>query len=165
MPDNILWLGQIAILFPHARIVVCRRDLRDVGLSCFFQYFRDEAVTWTDDLADCGFRARETDRLMEHWRQVLPIPILEIQYETLVANLESESRRLIEFLGLDWDPACLAFHETERSVLTASHWQVRQPLFASSVGRWRHYRRHLGPLLKELEGMAPPDDEDPSHAG
>jgi hypothetical protein len=101
---------------------------------------------------------------MDHWRKVLPFPILEIQYETLVANLESESRRLIDFLGLDWDPACLAFHETERTVLTASHWQVRQPLYVSSVGRWRHYRRHLGPLLRELEGLVPADDDEPVSA-
>jgi tetratricopeptide (TPR) repeat protein len=164
-PENILCLGQIAIMFPRARIVVCRRDLRDVSLSCFFQFFRDDLLVWTDDLADCGYRAREIDRLMEHWRKVLPIPILEVQYETLVANLESESRRLIDFLGLDWDPACLAFHDTERTVMTASHWQVRQPLYASSVGRWRHYRHHLEPLLRELEGVALPDDEGLVHAG
>jgi hypothetical protein len=145
--------------------VVCRRDLRDVSLSCFFQFFRDDLLVWTDDLADCGYRAREIDRLMEHWRKVLPVPILEVQYETLVANLESESRRLIDFLGLDWDPACLAFHDTERTVMTASHWQVRQPLYASSVGRWRHYRHHLEPLLRELEGVALPDDEGLVHAG
>jgi hypothetical protein len=157
-PDNILCLGQIAVLSPQARIVVCRRDPRDVGLSCFFQYFRDDSLVWADDLADCGFRAREIDRLMQHWRQVLPSRILEIQYETLVANLESESRRLIDFLGLDWDPACLSFHETERTVLTASHWQVRQPLYTSSVGRWRHYQHHLGPLLQELEGLVPADE-------
>jgi tetratricopeptide (TPR) repeat protein len=160
-PDNILCLGQIAVLFPRARVVVCRRDLRDVGLSCFFQYFRDDPLVWTDDLADCAFRAREIERLMDHWRQVLPISILEIQYETLVGNLEAESRRLIDFLGLAWDPACLSFHETERAVATASHWQVRQPLYASSAGRWRHYRRHLGPLLRELEGLVPADDGDP----
>jgi tetratricopeptide (TPR) repeat protein len=165
LPDNILHLGKIAILFPRARIVVCRRDARDTGLSCFFQYFHADALAWTNDLADCGFRTRETERLMDHWRKVLPLTILEIQYETLVANLESESRRLIDFLGLEWDPACLAFHETKRPVLTASLWQVRQPIYSSSIGRWRHYRHHLGPLLRELEGLVPPDDEDPSHAG
>lgn len=154
--DNIMFLGQIAVLFPRARIVVCRRDPRDVCLSCFFQFFSDDTMTWTNDLTDCGFRAREIDRLMDHWRKVLPIPILEIQYETLVGNLERESRRLIDFLGLEWDPACLAFHETERTVLTASYWQVRQPLYASSVGRWRHYQHHLGPLLRELGGSALP---------
>jgi tetratricopeptide (TPR) repeat protein len=158
LPDNILCLGQIAVLFPQARIVVCRRDPRDVGLSCFFQYFRDDSLVWADDLADIGFRARQIDRLTAHWRKVLPCPVLEIQYETLVANLESESRRLIDFLGLDWDPACLSFHKTDRPVLTASHWQVRQPLYTSSVGRWRHHQHHLGPLLRELEGVVPAGD-------
>jgi tetratricopeptide (TPR) repeat protein len=166
-PENILCLGQIAVLFPKACIIVCQRDPRDVALSCFFQLFRDDPMVWTDDLADCGFRIRETDRLMDHWRKVLPIPILEIQYETLVGNLEAESRRLIDFLGLDWDPACLDFHETDRTVMTASHWQVRQPLYTSSSGRWRHYRHHLGPLLGELGESAPADDEDanPSQSG
>jgi tetratricopeptide (TPR) repeat protein len=161
MPLNVLLLGQIAMLFPRARVVVCRRDPRDMGLSCFFQYFREDGMMWTDDLADCGFFAREIDRLVAHWLKVLPIPILQIQYETLVENLETQSRRLIEFLGLEWDPACLSFHNTERIVRTASHWQVRQPLYASSVGRWRHYRRHLGPLLRELGGLVPADEENP----
>jgi tetratricopeptide (TPR) repeat protein len=159
MPDNILGLGQIAVLFPRCRIVVCRRDLRDVCLSCFFQAFLEDTTNWADDLGDCGFRAYETYRLADHWRKILPVPVLEIQYETLVGNLESESRRVIEFLGLEWDPACLAFHETERTVKTASHWQVRQPLYTSSVGRWRHYRRHIGPLLQELKELVPGDDE------
>jgi hypothetical protein len=75
LPDNILLLGQIAVLSPQARIEVCRRDPRDVGLSCFFQYFRDDPLMWTDDLADCGFRAQEIDRLMQHWRKVLPVPL------------------------------------------------------------------------------------------
>jgi tetratricopeptide (TPR) repeat protein len=160
-PLNVMFLGQIAMLFPRARIVVCRRDARDVCLSCFFQHFGDAAMTWTNDLADCALRARETDRLMQHWRKVLPLAMLEIHYETLVGNLAVESRRLIDFLGLEWHPACLSFHETERTVLTASYWQVRQPLYGSSVGRWRHYRHHLGPLLRELEGVVPADDEDP----
>ncbi len=153
MPDNILWLGQIARLFPQARVVLCRRDPRDQSLSCFFQDFREEMTLWTNDLADCGFRARQIDRLVQHWRKVLPLKMLEIEYETLVSNLEAESRRLIGFLGLEWDPACLDFHKTERTVQSASYWQVRQPLYATSVGRWRHYRSHLGPLLNELNGL------------
>ncbi len=75
---------------------------------------------------------------------------MTIDYETLVADLDGESRRLIEFLGLDWEPACLEFHKTERPVLTASGWQVRQPLFTRSVGRWRNYEPHLGPLFEVL---------------
>ena len=82
----------------------------------------------------------------------------------MVADLEGESRRLIDFIGLPWDPACLAFHTTERQVMTASLWQVRQPLYASSVGRWRHYRRHLGPLIARLEGLVPADEVPPDAA-
>jgi hypothetical protein len=88
--------------------------------------------------------------LAEHWRRVLPLRVLTVDYEALVADLEGESRRLISFLGLDWEPACLDFQKTERPVLTASAWQVRQPLFTRSVGRWCKYERHLQPLLQVL---------------
>lgn len=154
MPDNVRFLGHISVLFPNARIIVCRRDLRDVGLSCFMQPFSEE-ISWTSDLTDIVTRFRETERLIALWREVLPRPMLEMQDQLLVANPEAESRRLIEFLGLEWDPACLAFHETQRPVLTASFWQVRQPVYGSSVGRWRHYRKDLGPLLEGLAGYLP----------
>lgn len=156
LPDNSLHLGQIAMLFPRARVIVCRRDLRDVCLSCYFQHFKAPMV-WTTDQAELALRARQIDRLLAHWRAVLPLPVLEVQYERLVADLETESRRLVAFLGLDWDPACLDFHRTERPVLTASVWQVRQPVYGSSVGRWRHYQRHLGPLLEGLGDAVPAD--------
>ena len=157
MPDNFLFLGHIAVLYPHARIILCRRDLRDVGLSCYFQHFGDR-LPWTTDLAAIAARARGFERLAAHWHAVLPLKLLEVQYETLVQNLERESRRLVDFLGLAWDPSCLAFQETERTVLTASQWQVRQPVYTTSVGRWRHYRKHLGPLLDGLSGFVPRDD-------
>ncbi len=150
LPDNIFMLGVIATLYPAARIIFCRRDPRDIGVSCFFQKFSAGLLTFSYDLADCGRRIRETERLAAHWRRVLPLRWLDIQYESLVADFEGESRRLIEFLGLAWEPACLDFHRTIRTVQTASSWQVRQPLYHRSVGRWRHYERHLGPLLQEL---------------
>ena len=150
LPDNIFMLGVIATLYPAARIIFCRRDPRDIGVSCFFQKFSAGLLTFSYDLADCGRRIRETERLGAHWRRVLPLRWLDIQYESLVADLEGESRRLIEYLGLAWEPACLDFHRTMRTVQTASSWQVRQPLYHRSVGRWRHYERHLGPLLQEL---------------
>jgi len=150
MPDNVFMLGVIATLYPAARIIFCRRDPRDVGVSCFFQKFSAGLLTFSYDLADCGRRIRETERLAAHWQRVLPLRCLTIQYESLVADLEGESRRLIEFLGLPWEPACLDFHRTNRAVQTASAWQVRQPLYRRSVGRWRHYQLHLGPLLEEL---------------
>jgi tetratricopeptide (TPR) repeat protein len=157
MPDNIFFLWLIAALFPSARIIRCRRDLRDVCLSCYFHHFT-EGHLYTYDLADCGARALETDRLATRWLRVLPLEILVIDYEKLVSDLEGESRRLVEFLGLEWEPACLDFHRTERPVLTASAWQVRQPVYRRSVGRWRRYERHLGPLLDlfaQSEGIGP----------
>jgi tetratricopeptide (TPR) repeat protein len=150
MPSNILQLGLIAVLFPQARVVLCQRDPRDTCLSCFFQRFRN-GNTFSFDLANCGHCQREMDRLAEHWRRVLPLRMIDIQYEAVVADLEGQSRRLIEFLGLPWDPACLEFHRSGSTVLTASAWQVRQPIYTRSVGRWRRYEKHLGPLLERLK--------------
>jgi tetratricopeptide (TPR) repeat protein len=147
MPDNILFLWLVAALFPSARIILCRRDLRDVCLSCYFHHFT-EGHLYAYDLRDCVVRALEIDRLAIHWSRVLPLEILAIDYEKLVSDLEGQSRRLIEFLDLEWEPACLDFHLTERPVLTASAWQVRQPLYTRSVRRWRHYERHLAPVLE-----------------
>jgi tetratricopeptide (TPR) repeat protein len=153
MPDNILFLWLIAALFPSARIILCRRDLRDVCLSCYFHHFT-EGHLYAYDLTDCGARALEIDRLATHWLRLLPLEILVIDYEKLVSDPEGESRRLIEFLGLEWEPACLDFHRTQRPVLTASAWQVRQLLYRRSIGRWRGYARHLGPLLDMLPESA-----------
>jgi tetratricopeptide (TPR) repeat protein len=148
-PTNFLHLGLIARLFPAARIIHCRRDARDTCLSCYMQNFK-AALPWTTDLADLGRYYRAYGRLMDHWRRVLPLTMIEIDYEALVADQEGESRRLIEFLGLPWDDACLQFHRTERLVRTASSQQVRRPLYASSVGRWKAYAAHLTPLLDQL---------------
>jgi tetratricopeptide (TPR) repeat protein len=153
-PDNVLGVGLIAQLFPRARIVYCSRDARDISLSCYFQLFADGAQLFSYDLADCGSRCQDVRRLASHWLKLLPFHMIEVNYETLVADLEGESRRLIEFLGLDWEPACLDFHRTERTVVTVSHWQVRQPLYVSSVGRWRNYEKHLAPLLAALNDSA-----------
>jgi tetratricopeptide (TPR) repeat protein len=146
-PDNIFSLGMIATMFPNARVVFLHREPRDSALSCFVQAF-SKRQAFASDLADCATRWAETERLAAIWRRQLPLRMLDIQYETLVEDLEGQSRRLIDFLGLEWDPACLNFHETERTVRTASTWQVRQPIYTSSIGRWRNYERHLGPMLK-----------------
>ena len=151
MPDNIFMLGMIARLLPGARILLCRRDARDTCLSCFFQRFSGSTQLFSYDLAWCGQRFRETERLAAHWHRVLPLQTMEVCYETLVSDLEATTRQLVAFLGLPWDERCLQFHKTERAVLTASSWQVRQPLFSRSVGRWRHYDRHLGPLHDSLD--------------
>jgi tetratricopeptide (TPR) repeat protein len=158
LPDNIQMLGHIRLLFPNARIIMCRRDPRDICVSCFTTRFGDH-IAWTNDLEECAARFNEIERLTDHWRAVLPGPVLEVNYEALVGNLETESRRLIDFLGLDWDPACLEFHKTARPVTTASAWQVRQPLYDSSVGRWRRYQAHLGPMLKLLSPYLPTEPD------
>ena len=151
MPDNVFHLGIIAVLFPAARVIFCRRDARDTSLSCYFHRF-GEGNAFSYDLADCGRRCLEVERLAAHWRRVLPLSLLTVDYEALVEDPEGESRRLIEFLGLDWEPACLDFQHTVRPVFTGSSWQVRKPIFRRSVGRWRRYERHLQPLLEVLEG-------------
>jgi hypothetical protein len=163
LPANIQLLGQIRVLFPNARIIICRRDPRDVCFSCFTTHF-GENIPWSHDLQECAARNVEIERLTEHFLSVLPGPVMEIRYETLVRNLETESRRLIAFLGLPWDSACLEFHKTERTVTTASAWQVRQPLYSSSIGRWRHYRAHLAPMLKALADYVPREADDAASA-
>jgi tetratricopeptide (TPR) repeat protein len=155
-PDNIYHLGIIAVLFPGARVIFCRRDPRDTCLSCYFLRF-GEGHAFACDLADCGRQFLEVERLADHWRRVLPLAMLTVDYENLIADPENESRRLIEFLGLEWEPACLEFHRTERPVFSAASWQVRQPIYSRSVGRWRRYERHLGLLFEVLaQGGASP---------
>jgi tetratricopeptide (TPR) repeat protein len=139
-PDNILLLGLIATLFPQARVVVCQRDVRDLCLSNFFTLFT-EGNPFSRDLADCARRAAAQDRLLAHWRAVLPLRFHVMQYEALVADPETESRRLIDFLGLEWDAACLNFQQTERPITTAPVWEVRQPIFSGGVGRWKPYAK------------------------
>jgi tetratricopeptide (TPR) repeat protein len=141
-PDNIFLLGLIACLFPQAKVIICRREARDNVLSCYFQRFQ-RTMAFTTDLADCAHRYVETERLADHWRRVLPLQILDIQYEKLVEDLDGQARRLIDFVGLPWDPACAKFHETERTVNTFSAWQVRQPIYQTSVGRWMNYEKYL----------------------
>jgi hypothetical protein len=148
MPHNYLHLGSICALFPRARIIHCRRDVMDVCLSCYFQNFI--WVNYASSMEDLGFYYRQYERLMRHWREVLPSSIHEVAYEELVRDHERVSRGLIAFCGLDWSDRCLAFHENRRAVQTASKLQVRRPLYASSIGRWKHYEHHLFPLQQAL---------------
>ena len=149
LPDNILFLDTIAALYPNAKVIFCVREPRDVSLSCYFQMF-SSGNAFSYNLADCGRREVQTARLMRHWQKTLPLATLTVTYETLVESLEAESRRIIDFLGVAWEPAVLDFHRTNRAVATSSKWQVRQPLYNRSVGRWQHYRDHLGELEAAL---------------
>jgi len=149
MPDNYLYLGLIATLFPQAKLIHCRRDLRDVAVSCWMTQFR--RITWASDIDHIASRFGEYRRLMDHWRQVLPVPVLDVDYEETVADLEGVARRLVAWCGLEWEPACLAFHQNRRPVRTASLTQVRQPIYRQSVARWKHYENSLGALFARLE--------------
>jgi len=154
-PQNYEQLGLIARLFPNARIIHCRRNPVDTCVSNFMQSF-DQSHGYNADLSVLGRYYREYDSLMEHWRKVLPLRFMDIQYEDLIADQEGMSRKLIEFLGLEWDDACLSYYKSQRSVTTPSRWQVRQPIYKSSVNRWKLYQRHLGPLLDALGDLANP---------
>jgi tetratricopeptide (TPR) repeat protein len=152
-PSNFLLVGAIHLTLPRARIVLCKRDLRDVCLSCYQTLFM-EGHAWSYDLTELGRYAAGFSALMEHWKRVLPGRIFELEYECLVTDPEGQARRLLEHCGLDWDARCLDFYRTRRAVQTASLGQVRQPIYSSSIGRWRRFERHLGPLLEAL-GDAP----------
>ena len=149
MPQNFLHLGWIALLFPGARVIHCVRDPLDACLSCYFQMFTGDHP-YAYDLANLGAYYRQYQRLMDHWRAILDIPIFELRYEDLVREPEKLGRAMVEFCGFKWDPRCLEFYKSERSVATASFQQVRQPIYSSSLGRWQHYADHLEPLKKAL---------------
>jgi tetratricopeptide (TPR) repeat protein len=153
LPENYLHLGVIALLFPRARVIHCRQDPLDTCLSCYTHHFR--YVRFSSSLEDLGLYYREYERLMAHWRAVLPIRMAEVRYEELVANPEAVSRGLIAACGLDWSDRCLAFHEGRRAVHTASRVQVRRPVHGGSVGRWQHFAAHLRPLFDALGRPAP----------
>jgi len=153
LPHNFLRLGLISLLFPRAQLIHCTRDPLDTCLSCYF--LLNVNAPFANDFDSLGRFYRDYQRLMSHWGSALPSPILDVPYEGLVATPEVWSRQLVEFLGLEWDERCLAFYENQRPVYTPSFWQVRQPIFASSIGRWRHYAKHLGPLFSALEVPSP----------
>jgi tetratricopeptide (TPR) repeat protein len=146
MPANFMNLGLIHAALPEARIIHVRRHPFDTCLSIYFQNF-SAGLPYANDFEDLAHYYAEYLRMIAHWRAVLPADrVLEIQYETLIDEPEVWSRRLVEFIGLPWDPRCLEFYAITRTVTTASKWQVRQKINKSSVNRWRNYERHIGPL-------------------
>lgn len=152
MPDNYSQLGFIALLFPNARIIHCCRDPRDVAMSCFQTQFG--AIRWACDPEHLVARFRQYARLMQHWQEHLPVPVYQSRYEELTADQESGSRNLIAWIGLDWEDACLSFYESDRLVRTASITQVRQPIYQTSVAKWKAYETLLPDLLAPLGEVA-----------
>lgn len=151
-PDNSLRLGLIAQLFPKARIVHVRRHPLDIGLSNFMKRFaHGQDFAFRQEWI--GAKMRLVADSMVQWKQALDLPILDLSYEALVADPDGQSRRLVDFAGLEWSDACLKPEKTQRSVLTASQWQVRQPIYRGSVGRWKRYEAHLQPMIQAMGGM------------
>jgi tetratricopeptide (TPR) repeat protein len=153
-PTNFLLLGFIHAALPHARIIHMQRNPLDTCLSIYFQRL-EAANAHANDLDDLAHYYREYRRVMQHWRTVMPVDaMLDVPYEGLVGDVAAWSRRMLNFIGLPWDERCLDFHQTARTVVTASRWQVRQKISTSSVERWRHYEKYLGPLKSLLQADA-----------
>jgi tetratricopeptide (TPR) repeat protein len=156
MPANFLSMGFIHAALPNARFVHMRRDPIDTCLSIYFQDF-DATYSYANELDDLTHYYGEYLRVMRHWRSVVPAElILDVSYEELVDDYESWGRKMLEFIGLAWDPRCSNFHETSRTINTASNWQVRQRINRSAVQRWRNYEKFLGPLLHLAPAIATP---------
>lgn len=143
MPHNFRHLGLIELLYPKARIIHCRRDPRDTCLSIYFNQFNANHP-YASDLARLARYYAHYAALMAHWSNLLSLPLMTLDYEALVEDQEGTSRAMIEFLGLDWDAACLRFHTNRRDVDTPSYRQVRKPISDRSVGRWKHYAAFVG---------------------
>jgi Flp pilus assembly protein TadD len=153
MPLNFLYIGFIRLALPNARIICLRRNPMDTCLSNFRQLFslNFSYYNYAYDLEETGWYYVLFHRLMEHWHSVMPGHILEVEYEQLVADQKNESQRIIEFCKLDWEDACLSFDENESPVATASSAQVREPIYRTSVGRWKRYENELEPLKNFFE--------------
>lgn len=147
MPSNFFRLGLVTKLFPDAKVIHVRRNPIDTCLSCYFQDFSGPHA-YSYDLDDLVHYYKNYRRVMAHWREHLPRPMLEVDYETLVGDPETEVRRMLDFLELDWDDRCMRFYQTERAVITASHAQIQVPIYKGSVSRWRNYERFVTPLIK-----------------
>ncbi len=149
-PMNFLNLGLVQRAFPNCHVIWCVRQPLDVGVSCFFHDFKGD-LRWTNDLKTLGQCMLEHDRLLDHWQRELDIPILQVAYESLVNDLQSSVRQLLDHVGLPFDQACVDFHRNTRMVQTASMHQVRQPIYTSAVNRASRYGDRLYPLRTVLE--------------
>lgn len=150
MPGNYLHLGLIQILFPGASVLHTTRDPLDTCLSCFTRDLGGGA-SFSADLRSLGLFYKGYGRLMDHWKEVLRLEVLEVRYEQLVGDLEGVIRGVVDFCGLDWEERCLDYLGNRRVVATPSYGQVRKPIYTSSIGKWKHYEKHLGPLIEVLE--------------
>ena len=153
MRENFLHLGVIALAFPRARVIHCRRNPLDVCLSCYFQNFNHVNFAWS--LEDLGQYHVEYERLMAHWHRCCRWTFWTLVTRTWWRGRRQISRELVAYCGLEWEDCCLAFHKNKRAVHTASAVQVRRPMYRRSIGRWQKYAAHLGPLREALQAAFP----------
>lgn len=151
MPHNYLQLGLIKALFPAAKIIHCVRNPIDTCLSCYFQHFAGTAMPCSYDLVNMGQHYNHYRSVMDYWKDTIGISMHEIRYEELVSDQNAVTRRLIEYCDLNWDDACMDFHDAAHVTRTASYSQVRQALYSNSVERWKKYERHISPLKRVLD--------------
>ena len=149
LPHNFLHIGLIHKLLPNAKFINCVRDARDTCLSCYFQYFAGYHP-YANNLKSLGMHYLEYQRLMDHWIHALSIPVHNVIYEDLVSDIEGEAKRMIDYIGLKWEPECLEFYKNKRTVATASYNQVNKNIYTNSIGRWKNYESHMEPLLNVL---------------
>ncbi len=160
MPANFFYLGLIHLALPNARIIHAMRDPMDSCFSCYSRLF-NETMEFTYDQGALGRYYARYMTLMRHWHAVLPKgTILDLPYEDMVADVEGQARRVLEFVGLPWEPKCLEFYDNQRQVKTASVAQVRRPIYQSSIARWKHFARHLRPLYELVKDFRPDDGAD-----
>jgi len=165
-PNNFAHVGLLHLILPNAKIINARRHPLDSCFGSYKQLFA-QGQPFSYDLVEIGEYYLQYQRLMDHWQEVLPGKVLDVHYEDVVADLEGQVSRILEYCKLDWEASCLRFHETNRSVKTASSEQVRQPIYSSSVNDWRHYESHLCTLIEVLEPLlaALPEKDRPSSLG
>lgn len=159
LPNNFVHIGFLSLILPNAKVINAKRHPLDSCLGSYKQLFA-RGQPYTYDLYELGEFYLEYQRMIDHWHDVLPGKVLDVQYEDTVEDLETQVRRILGHCDLPWDDACMKFYETDRAVKTASSEQVRQPIYSSSVQLWRHYEHHLGPLIEVLEPLLaklPPD--------
>jgi tetratricopeptide (TPR) repeat protein len=148
-PFNFFQLAFAALLFPQARVIHCRRDARDNALSIWLENFNHDQH-YATDFGDLAHLRGAYELLMAHWKRALPLKILDVDYEALVADVDTQARRIVDFLGAPWDRRCLEYHSSDRAVQTPSRWQVREPIYTRSVARWRSYEAYLPDLMRSF---------------
>ncbi len=150
--ENYIHLGLIALLFPDAKVIVPRREPRDVAVSCVMSNFKPEKYPYLSTLEHIALAYRQWERLMSHWKSVLDLGFLDVGYEDLVRDQDAWTRRMLEFVGLPWDDRCSQFWKSGRTVMTLSYDQVSRPMYDTSIGRWKHYENHLAPFITAMGG-------------